>query len=160
MSKGVSPIIASVFVILITVTAISIVLSVGGPYMKSLTQSATVGEAESNMVMLDNTVRQTAAEGVGVFKKVRMTSTEGIYRVDPAAETITYNLTLESDYIPEGGVTHGNVNKDVNDGELQLSVQYTEIDLNGSVRIGAGTYNLCFEKVDDSPSIVIQATVC
>ena len=52
--KGISPLISTVLIVLISVAAISMVLLIGGPTINRARESAIIGEADQNMRTLNN----------------------------------------------------------------------------------------------------------
>ena len=164
MEKGVSVLISMVFVIMITVSAIAVVLQFGLPAIQKMKEAASIGEAETVMEILDNSVRQTASEGVGTFKKVQISVTDGAYRVNPESDSLTYNITLSSDFLPPGSVTEGSLQKNVavGDGgtELQMKVRYSSINLTGDFRAERGPHSVCFEKTGDDGTVEVDVSNC
>jgi len=81
MVKGVSPIISVVLLILISVSAIYLVLNVAKPTIDRAYESAAMNEAGQNMQLLDNLIREVASEGTGSSRNVVLKVSDGDYRV-------------------------------------------------------------------------------
>lgn len=102
--KGVSPLLSTVLVILISVAAISAVLLVGGPSINRARESAIIGEAYQNMRTINNFITEVASENPGSLRKVPIKVTEGTYRVISTSGSFEYDLGLTSDILPLGSI--------------------------------------------------------
>ena len=165
MQKGVSPLIAMVFVVLISVTAIGIVMTTGAPLLGRLSDSATVSQAEKNMILIDDVTMQAASEGFGISKRAKIDVSDGIYRVDRSLNETAFNLTLKSDLLPKMNMTSGNMIRTVegsgSNTELQMRMHHDNIKVVGDLRIGRGTHEVCFRKAgQEGKKIIINVTAC
>jgi flagellin-like protein len=81
MKKGISPIISTVMLILIMISAAYIVIEVAKPTLDRAHDSAVMNEANQNMQLLDNLIREVASEGTGSLRSVVLKVSDGEYRV-------------------------------------------------------------------------------
>jgi flagellin-like protein len=99
MRKGISPIISAVLLILISVSAIYLVLNVAKPTVDRAYEYAATNEAGQNMQLLDNWIREVASEGTGSFRKFVMKVSDGDYRIVNTGGNFTgavqYKINLE-----------------------------------------------------------------
>lgn len=102
MTKGISSVISFVITILLTVTAVGIVLGVGLPILDQARETGVLNEANQNMRIIDNLIRQVASEGTRTFKTVTLSVTDGVYRIDSDSNSLDFELTMKSNPIPRG----------------------------------------------------------
>lgn len=102
MPKGISSLISAVMVILISVVGIAVVLSIGLPLIDRFGDAALVGEANRNILALDNLIREAASESVGVVKGAQLDVNGGVYRVNTEAGSLDFDTVLKSDIISKG----------------------------------------------------------
>lgn len=100
--KAVSAILGFVLVVLITVSATAIVLTIGQPAIRRAQESGIINEAFSNMRMVDNLIREVASEGIGSLRTSQIHVSDGEYRVDRNASTFTFLMQLDSDTFSKG----------------------------------------------------------
>jgi hypothetical protein len=81
MEKGISPIISVVLLTLVLITAIYLVLNIIKPTLDRAFESAAMNEADQNMRLLDNLIREVASEGIGSFRTVVLKVSDGDYRI-------------------------------------------------------------------------------
>lgn len=105
VTKGISSVISFVIIILLTVTAIGIVLGVGLPILDQARETGVLNEANQNMRIIDNLIRQVASEGTGTLKSVTLSVTDGVYRIDSDSNSLDFELTMKSNAIPRGTFT-------------------------------------------------------
>jgi hypothetical protein len=100
--KGISVLASAVFVILISVIAISLVLINSAPIIQTTRESGTLSEARNNMLAMDSAIRQAVSEAAGIVKEARLQISEGTYRVNPEAGSIDFDMPIESSVLPRG----------------------------------------------------------
>ena len=100
--KGVSAIISTVIIVLITFTSITLVVMVATPTLNRAKESSLINEAMQNMKVLDNTVRQVASEGSGSLRSTQLRVTDGTYRVQNKTNTIEFSYEMKSGIIEPG----------------------------------------------------------
>jgi len=95
MRKGVSPIISTIILILITISATFIVISIGRPTIDRAYEAAIMNEVELNMQLLDNLIREVASEGTGSLRSVILKVSDGDYRLVNASGNFTGALQFK-----------------------------------------------------------------
>lgn len=108
MPKGVSPLVGSILVILVTFTAIGLVLTIGGPAIDRASDAAKLNEALQNIMAIDNSVREAASEGINAFRSVPIKISSGDLYVNQPAGSIDYYNTVKSNLIEAGSFTTDN----------------------------------------------------
>ena len=110
MVKGVSQLISTVIIFLITTTAIGIALLAGAPVIDRARESSIFNEAVQNMRILDNVIKEIASEGRGSFRTVQLKASGGEYKVDSKTNSIEFTQTIRSGILDSGTfVKEGNV---------------------------------------------------
>jgi len=127
--KGISPLIATVIVIMISITAIGIVLTVINPTINRAQDTATINQALQNMKILDDTVRQVASEGPSAQRSLTMQSSGGDYIVRNSSG-IEYDFVSDFNYVPARAV--------IVDGRVRMSTGMSALGLVGYWRFDAG----------------------
>ena len=127
LKKGISPLISMVFVILLTVTAISIILIIGLPAIEKGKESAVLNEAMMNMKAIANMVKDVSSEGTGSLRSLTMKVTAGEYKINDKANSIDFTYTIKSGIVQPGSF--------IKDGDIILSAganaKASEYDLDG-----------------------------
>ena len=108
--KGVSPLIATVLVIMISVIVIGLVIHIGLPAIDRAKESATLNEALQNMRVLDNLIREVMSEGGGSLRSMDLKVSGGTYKVNEQANSIDFEFDMKSDLVRPGTfVQEGNL---------------------------------------------------
>ena len=108
--KGVSQLISTVIIVLITVTAIGIALLVGNPVIDKAKESVVFNEGLQNMKLLDNVIREVASEGGGSFRAIQMKVSGGEYKINSKTNTVEFVQTIKSGILQSGTfLKEGNV---------------------------------------------------
>ncbi|MEM5766044.1 MAG: LamG-like jellyroll fold domain-containing protein [Candidatus Aenigmatarchaeota archaeon] len=97
MRKGISPIVSTVLLILITVSAVYIVMNVAKPTVERAYEFGVINEAEQNMRLLDNLIREVASEGTGSLRSVVLKVSDGNYRIVNTSGNFTGALQFKID---------------------------------------------------------------
>ena len=165
MQKGISTIIGSVFVVLITVVSIAVVLTVGIPTIETAEESFSVNQAQDMMILFDNTIKQTASEGDGVTKKLNLKINDGTFRIDKTANALSYAIVLENDFLPVSNFTDGVIEKNISltmsERHLEMKIVYDRIILDGDLRTSSGQNTVCFKKEgSDQTNVFLNITNC
>jgi hypothetical protein len=113
LKKGVSSLIASVLVILISITAIAVVLMVGLPAIERAKEATAIQEGMRNMKAIAGMVDEIASEGVGSLVSGDIKVTAGEYKINEKANTIDLILPSSGSYVQPGSF--------VKDGEITMS---------------------------------------
>lgn len=108
--KGVSQLISTVLLFLITTTAIGIALLIGTPVIDKAKESAVFNEAVQSIKLIDNLIREVASEGKGSFRTVQLKVSGGEYKISEKTNTIEFTQTIKSGILASGTfVKEGNV---------------------------------------------------
>jgi type II secretory pathway pseudopilin PulG len=102
MLKGVSPFVSTVLIILITITAIILVLTIGMPVVEKAKESGIINEAMQNLHMLDKLIREVASEGIGSLRTMQLRSSGGEYKINQKTNSIDFTLETSSQRFPPG----------------------------------------------------------
>ncbi|QQG40297.1 MAG: hypothetical protein HYS81_02715 [Candidatus Aenigmatarchaeota archaeon] len=106
--KGLSPVIAAVFVLAISLAAIVIVLKVGIPSFTEAREFATLTEAKGVLLAIDSAIREVASEGEGSTRRLQLRITDGTYVIDNKSQEVRFELQTESEIVaPCVGVREG-----------------------------------------------------
>lgn len=108
--KGVSQMISTVLIVLITFVGIGLVVMIATPTINRAKESATLNEGMQNMRVLDNAVREVASEGAGSLRSVQISITDGTYRIQNKTNTIEFTLNMKSGIVEPGSfIQNGNL---------------------------------------------------
>ena len=97
--KGLSPIVAAIFVLAISVTSVVIVLRVGLPAIDESQEFAVLTEAKGVLLSIDNAIREVASEGEGSTRRLNLRITGGTYFIDNVTDEVRFELESESGII-------------------------------------------------------------
>lgn len=125
LNKAISALISSVLIILLTVFASGMVLTIGGPSIQRAQDSGVINEGMQNMHTIDDTIREVASEGSGSFRTIQLKITEGQYFVNNKTNSIEFSYKIKSNILEPGTL--------VKDGNLVIS---------SSINAKASTYDL------------------
>jgi len=110
MLKGVSPLIGTVIVVLITVGAVSLVLTIGKPVIERSREYGIISEALQNMQTFDTLIREVASEGVGALRTVQLKVSGGEYKINQQTNSIDFTFAaLYPPYSPGTVIKEGNL---------------------------------------------------
>jgi len=98
--KGLSPFLAFILVVVISISTVAIILRVWNPYFEKSKDFATFTQAESTMSSLNSLIKQVAYEGEGSSRKLTFDSSEGEYRISSSENKITYELQSKYKLFP------------------------------------------------------------
>lgn len=102
LKKGISPLIATVLVILLAFLAITIVLLIGIPAIERAKEAAVINEAMENMKAIGNTIKEVASEGLGSLRSLQIKITDGEYKVNEKANSVDFTYSIKSGIIQSG----------------------------------------------------------
>ena len=130
MRKALSQFISAALIIMLSIVAISLILTTLNPVIEKAKDSAIVNEGIQNLELIDNTIREIASEGEDSKRTINLKVTDGTYRVDSAIDQMNFTYKLKTQ-LNIGG-QRGTVNITVNASTVDLFVKYTNIDIQGS----------------------------
>jgi hypothetical protein len=135
--KGVDAMIASVLIILISITAIFIALQYGNPSTQKAKEILLMQEGKNNLITIDDAVRNVVAEGEGSTRAVRLSISGGSYLVDD--DSVSFTMESRSQLVGDG-VT--NVENGINiTGSTNIVFMVLDYDgyvINGGQEFGKG----------------------
>lgn len=138
--KGVDALIASVLIIFISVTAIFIALQYGRPSTDKAKEILLMQEGKSNLISIDNAVKNVLSEGEGSARALRITITGGNYVVDNASNSICFTMDSFAQLM---GVGISKVEDGINitgySGLIRLNLTLSEVQLVSGSDFGKGS---------------------
>ncbi len=100
--KGISTLVSFVMVAVISIIAVSVVLSIGLPAIDRAKDAALISEAKNIMQTIDSTARQVLFEGSGAQRVFSISSTGGDYFAEKDTDRILFKLNSISNVIDPG----------------------------------------------------------
>ncbi|MBI5803080.1 hypothetical protein HY448_00110 [Candidatus Pacearchaeota archaeon] len=145
------------------VIMVTLILSVGMPFVNKLKERNTVLQTKNVMYEMDNVIRAVYNEGFGSRRPLYVEIGEGDFLIDNANDKISWKIVsdeklgIEPDLanpIEEGSLKIQS--KTLGQGyEIELYLDYKdEIDIESSLRLLSGKYNLVIEHVFDNKDYV------
>ncbi|TAL48239.1 LamG domain-containing protein, partial [archaeon] len=108
MSKGVSLFISYALIILLAVSAVAIIMTVGLPTIKQSQESMSFNLAINNLQQLDSMIREVASEGQGSLRAVQISVNGGKYFMN--AGKLIFSFEPSKSFIPNGtNLTRGGI---------------------------------------------------
>ena len=109
--KGVDALIATVFIIMISIVGIAIVLESSQPSVGRTQEIGLLKEGKSILTQIDNAVRDVAQEGEGSTRVLRLSVSDGSYFIDIDKNAVIFSMDSRSQIIGTGiSKTEENVN--------------------------------------------------
>jgi hypothetical protein len=135
-NKALSPYISTALIILISITALSLSLTILTPALNQAKDSAIINEAFNNLGLIDSTIREVASESVDSKRTINLKVTEGTYRVDSANDFINFTYKMKENLGISG--KRDKINITVSAGEITFFIKYTNLGLQGSDHFSKG----------------------
>jgi hypothetical protein len=109
-SKAISTLISTAFIVLMTVMAMALTLTIGMPAINKAKEASVINEALQNMKVIDNTIREVASEGTGSLRSPQIKVSGGEYKVNQKANSVDFTYTLKYGLLQPGTfVKEGNL---------------------------------------------------
>lgn len=138
--KGVDALIASVLIILISVTAIFIALQLGNPSTEKAKEILLMQEGKNNLMTIDNAVKNVLAEGEGSTRALRLTISGGYYTIDNITNSVLFSMESRTQIVGEGiSKIEDGINIIGATRMIYLRLQYNNIQIKGKGEVGRGT---------------------
>ena len=128
--KGLSAFVSAALIILFSIVAVSLALTVLNPALDKGRDAGTITEAFRNLEMLDNTIKDVASEGENAKRTINLKVNEGTFKSDQTNNLLNYTYILKTDFPISG--QRGNINITKTGKELTLFIIYGNIDINGT----------------------------
>jgi len=93
--KAISTLISTAFIVLLTVMAMALTLTIGMPAINKAKEASVINEALQNMKVIDNTIREVASEGSGSLRSPQLKVSGGEYRVSQKTNSIDFTYTIK-----------------------------------------------------------------
>jgi hypothetical protein len=93
--KAVSTLISTAFIVLMTIMAMALTLTIGMPAINKAKEASVINEALQNMKVIDNTIREVASEGAGSLRSPQIKVSGGEYRVNQKANSLDFTYTIK-----------------------------------------------------------------
>jgi len=93
--KAVSTLITTAFIVLLTIMAMALTLTIGMPAINKAKEASVINEALQNMKVIDNTIREVASEGSGSLRSPQIKVSGGEYRVNQKANSLDFTYTIK-----------------------------------------------------------------
>lgn len=141
--KGVDAILASVLILLISITAIFMALQLGRPATQKSQDILLMNEGQDNLISIDNAVRDVLTEGEGSVRVLRFSISGGEYEIDNSTNSVQFSMESESQIIAEGvSKTENGINFTNSGGTIYLNLTYADVQIIGEGNFGRGYQTL------------------
>src|SRR3990170_2335616 len=107
--KGISPFIAYALIILLSVSAIALVMLVGIPTINRAKDSGVISEGLSNMNTFASIIKEVASEGTGSIRTIQLQVSDGRYKADNSSSSLYFDYRAKSKIIIPGFTKQGDV---------------------------------------------------
>lgn len=141
--KGVSVLVGAAIMIVITITAIFLVLDIGNPSIDKAREILIMQEGKSILLDIDNTINSVLTEGNGSTRLLNFNMLGGNLKVDGDNNAVTFYMESRGQIVGVGvtkmedGINiTGAVNK------IYLNLSYDNVDILGSFEYGRGNRKL------------------
>jgi hypothetical protein len=156
--KGVEPLIAAVFIIIISITGIAIVLESSQPSVSRLQEISLLEEAKKILTQIDNAVRTVGEEGEGSTRVLQLSVSDGNYVIDTDKDVITFSMDSKSQVVGRDVTqVEGNVNIYGELNQILMNVSYSTINITGGGSFGRGIHSLIIR--NDGYDVVNQKQI-
>ena len=141
---------------------VTLILSVGMPFVNKLKARNTVLQTKNVIYEMDNVIRAVYNEGFGSRRPLFVEIGEGDFLIDNTGNKISWKiisdekLGIEPDL--QKPIEEGNLkikSKSLGQGyEIELYLEYSDIDIESNLKLLSGKYNLVIEHVFDNKDYV------
>ena len=141
--KGVSVIVASAIVIVISITAAFLALQYGTPAIDRTKEIMLLQEGKNNLISIDNAIKSVAEEGEGSTRNFRIVSSGGFYDIEDEDEEIIFLMDTFSQIVGVGvSKMENGINVTGESGHIRLVLNLDNFNITGRGEFGKGSYNL------------------
>jgi len=156
--KGVEPLIAAVFIIIISITGIAIVLESSQPSIGRLKEISLLEEAKKILTQVDNAARSVGEEGEGSTRVLQLSVSDGNYAIDTDKDAVTFSMDSKSQVIGRGvSKIEGNVNMYGELNRVLMNISYSTVNITGGGSFGRGIHSLIIR--NDGYDVVNQKQI-
>jgi len=141
--KGVDALIATVLILIISITAIFLALQLGGPSTQRTKEILLMQEGKNTLSSIDNSVKAVLTEGEGSTRVLRFSVSGGYYKIDNSTSSITFSMESFAQIIAEGtSKIEDGINFTGEAGMVYLNLSYDNIQVTGEAEFGRGYHTL------------------
>ena len=141
--KGVDVLIASVLILIISITAVFFALQLGGPSTQRTKEILLMQEGKNTLVSIDNSVKNVLTEGEGSTRVLRFSISGGYYKVDNSTNSLIFSMESSGQIIAEGSSKlEDGINFTGKVGMIYLNLTYDNIQIVGKDEFGRGYHTL------------------
>jgi hypothetical protein len=141
--KGVDALIASVLILIISITAIFLALQLGGQSTQRTKEVLLMQEGKNTLSSIDNAIKNVLTEGEGSVRVLRFSISGGNYKIDNATNSVTFSMDSKSQIIAEGvSKIEDGINFTGETGTVYLNLSYDIIKIIGAEEFGRGYHTL------------------
>ncbi|OGI11728.1 hypothetical protein A3K64_00345 [Candidatus Micrarchaeota archaeon RBG_16_36_9] len=141
--KGVEPLIAAIFIIMISIAGAIIVLQSSQPSVDRLKEISLFEESKKVLTQIDNAVRTVSEEGEGSTRVLQLSVSGGSYFVDTDRDAVVFSMDSRSQIVGIGvSNSEGNVNMFGEQNQVLLNISYSNINVTGGGNFGKGYHSL------------------
>jgi hypothetical protein len=141
--KGVDTLIASVLILVISITAMFFALQLGGPSTQKAKEVLTMQEGKNTLVTVENAVKSVLSEGEGSTRVLRLSISGGNYRIDNISNSVLFSMESRGQVIAEGvSKIEDEINFTGGPGMVYLNLTYDNIQVMSEGEFGRGYHTL------------------
>lgn len=141
--KGVEPLIAAIFIILISVAGIVVVLESSQPSVDRLKEISLFEESKKILTQIDNAVKAVTEEGEGSTRVLQFSVSGGNYIIDTNKDAVVFSMDSRSQIVGVGiSKSEGSINMLGESNEVLLNISYSNINVTGGGSFGKGYHSL------------------
>jgi hypothetical protein len=141
--KGADVLIASVLILIISITAIFLALQLGGPSTQRTKEALLMQEGKNTLVAIDNVIKNVLTEGEGSVRVLRFSISGGYYKIDNSTNSVLFSMESRAQIIAEGiSKIEDGINFTGTSGIIYLNLSYDNIMVVGEGEFGRGYHTL------------------
>ncbi|MCD6476918.1 MAG: hypothetical protein J7K26_01980 [Candidatus Aenigmarchaeota archaeon] len=132
--KGLEPLIGAVLVIVITISAIALIIQISKPSIDRQKEIIIFDSAKNIMKSIDNSIKDVSSEAQGSSRKIKIDIVEGVLLIKD--NKIVYNLDSPSQIIGKDIIQQENNLRIIGlDKKISMELYYDNIDIIGNYEI-------------------------
>ena len=141
--KGVSPFIAFILVVVISIAGVIIVMRIGSPLLEKTEEYSNSENAKNTMMEINSAIKEVSFEGNGSSRSLSIRNKKGVYRVSSSRDELTYTLNTK-DYLFSDDLSRkeGDIYMEFNNRTLVYRINHTEVDMVSDERWSSGSYQI------------------
>lgn len=141
--RGVSPFIAFVLVVSISVATTVLIVRIWDTSLDKTKNYAKINEAKGVMNSINSAIKEVAAEGEGSSRKISLSMSGGEYRVSSVGDSITFVMDSREEIFSQGmSKKEGDLYMEAcQNYTVVLKLNYTNVDIVTNKRWSSGSYN-------------------